>query len=86
MKQLYVKTRSEWRTWLARNHETHPGIWLVFYKKHADQPTLEYDAAVEDALCFGWIDSIIKKIDDEKYVRKLTPRRSGSLGEAFVLP
>lgn len=50
----------------------------MFYKKQTGKPTLEYDAAVEEALCFGWIDSIIKKIDDEKYVRKLTPRKADS--------
>ena len=50
----------------------------MFYKKHSDKPTLEYDAAVEEALCFGWIDSIIKRLDDESYVRKFTPRRPGS--------
>lgn len=78
MKQVYVKTRKEWRDWLDQHHDKSNGIWLVFYKKHTDKPTLEYDGAVEEALCFGWIDSIIKKIDDEKYVRKLTPRKADS--------
>lgn len=75
MKQVYIKTRAEWRNWLTQNHDKNSGIWLVFYKKHSNNLTLEYDAAVEEALCFGWIDSIIKKLDDEKYVRKFTPRR-----------
>jgi len=78
MRQVYVKTRKEWREWLNQQHDKSNGIWLVFYKKHTDKPTLEYDEAVEEALCFGWIDSIIKKIDDEKYVRKLTPRKADS--------
>jgi len=78
MKQVYVKTRDEWRNWLNQNHVRNTGIWLVFYKKHTGKPTLEYDAAVEEALCFGWIDSIIKKLDDERYVRKFTPRKSDS--------
>lgn len=78
MKQVYVKTRAEWRKWLSQNHEKNTGIWLVFYKKHTRKPSLEYDVAVEEALCFGWIDSIIKKIDDEKYVRKFTPRKPNS--------
>ncbi|MBN1517299.1 YdeI/OmpD-associated family protein [Candidatus Sumerlaeota bacterium] len=78
MKQVYVKNRSEWRDWLDQNHDKCSGIWLVFYKKHTGKPTLEYDDAVEEALCFGWIDSIIKKIDDEKYARKLTPRKADS--------
>jgi len=78
MKQVYVKTRKEWRDWLKLHHDKSDGIWLVFFKKQTGKPSLEYDEAVEEALCFGWIDSIIKKIDDEKYLRKLTPRKDGS--------
>ncbi len=78
MKHVYMKTRGEWRDWLRRHHDQSTGIWLVFYKKHTGKPSLEYDAAVEEALCFGWIDSIIKKVDEEKYVRKLTPRKPDS--------
>jgi uncharacterized protein YdeI (YjbR/CyaY-like superfamily) len=80
MKQIYVKNREEWREWLSKNHNKEEnGIWLVFFKKNTKKATLEYNDAVEEALCFGWIDSIIKKIDDEKYVRKFTPRNSKSL-------
>lgn len=80
MKQVYVKGRKEWREWLSKNHDKEEkGIWLVFYKKYTKKPTLEYNDSVEEALCFGWIDSIIKKIDEEKYVRKFTPRNSKSL-------
>ena len=78
MEQLYVATRKEWRDWLRRHHDEIAGVWLIFYKRRTDKPTLEYDEAVEEALCFGWIDSTIKRIDDEKYVRKLTPRTAGS--------
>ncbi len=78
MKQVYVKTRKEWRNWLKLHHDKSNGIWLVFHKKQTGKPSLEYDEAVEEALCFGWIDSIIKKIDDEKYLRKLTPRKADS--------
>jgi uncharacterized protein YdeI (YjbR/CyaY-like superfamily) len=78
MKELYLKTRAQWRKWLAANHEKSDGVWLVFYKKQSGEPTLEYDEAVEEALCFGWIDSIITRRDEESYTRKLTPRRSGS--------
>ena len=59
MKQVYVRNRKEWRDWLKQNHDKSTGIWLVFYKKHTDKPTLAYDEAVEEALCFGWIDSLI---------------------------
>lgn len=79
MKQVHLSTRSQWRRWLAANHQTETdGIWLVFCKKATGIPTLDYGASVEEALCFGWIDSIIKRIDDEKYCRKFTPRRKGS--------
>jgi uncharacterized protein YdeI (YjbR/CyaY-like superfamily) len=79
MKQVHVTTRSQWRRWLAKNHDKEKnGIWLVCYKKETGRPTLEYDASVEEALCFGWIDSIIKSMDDGKYCLKFTPRREGS--------
>jgi uncharacterized protein YdeI (YjbR/CyaY-like superfamily) len=78
MEEVYMKTRKAWRGWLKLHHDKSDGIWLVCYKKQTGKPSLEYDDAVEEALCFGWIDSIIKKIDDEKYVRKLTPRKDGS--------
>jgi len=78
MQELYFKTREAWRNWLALNHDKNTGVWLVFYKKHTGKPTLDYEAAVEEALCFGWIDSIIKKLDEDRYVRKLTPRKPDS--------
>ena len=78
MKELYIPTRDEWRKWLAQNHDKSSGVWLVFYKKHTHVPTLQYDAAVEEALCFGWIDSIIKKLDEQRYARKITPRKPNS--------
>ena len=78
LKQLYFTDRDKWRDWLGEHHAASSGIWLVFYKKATSKPTIEYGAAVEEALCFGWIDSIIKKIDDEKYVRKFTPRKDKS--------
>jgi len=78
MKQLYVTNRDQWRDWLSENHATEVGIWLVFYKKDTSKPTIAYEAAVEEALCFGWIDSIIKKIDAARYARKFTPRSEKS--------
>ena len=73
-----MTTRKAWRCWLNQHHDESDGIWLVFYKKHTGKPSIEYGEAVEEALCFGWIDSIIKKLDNERYARKLTPRRAGS--------
>ena len=79
MKQLYIPDRSRWRKWLTKNHDNEVnGIWLVFYKKKTNKPTLEYEHAVEEAICFGWVDSLIKKIDEAKYARKFTPRKADS--------
>jgi len=78
MDEITIINRSEWREWLEKNHHSSPGVWAVFYKKHSNIPTLDYEDFVEEALCFGWIDSIIKKLDEERYARKVTPRRPGS--------
>lgn len=78
MKQLYVTNRDQWRNWLSRHHTAEAEIWLIFYKKVTSKPTIPYEAAVEEALCFGWIDSIIKRIDSKKYARKFTPRKDKS--------
>ncbi len=79
MKQVRVTTRSEWRRWLVENHDRERnGIWLVFHKKDTGKPSLEYEEAIEEALCFGWVDSLIKRIDDDTYCRKFTPRKDGS--------
>jgi uncharacterized protein YdeI (YjbR/CyaY-like superfamily) len=77
-KTLYVTNRDDWRAWLKKHHETEKEVWLIYYKKHTNQPRIPYDDAVEEALCFGWIDSIVKKIDDERYAQKFTPRQSSS--------
>jgi uncharacterized protein YdeI (YjbR/CyaY-like superfamily) len=79
MKQLYIKTRSEWRKWLQKNYNKVDELWLIFYKKETGKLSIDYEAAVEEALCFGWIDSLVRKIDEEKYVRKFTPRKKNSL-------
>ena len=76
--KLLVTNRDDWRAWLRRNHDTEKEIWLIYYKKHTGKPRIPYDDAVEEALCFGWIDSIIKKIDDEKFAQKFTPRKGKS--------
>ncbi len=76
---LYITERDDWRAWLEENHDSAKEIWLVFYKKHTGKPRLPQDDAVEEALCFGWIDSIVKRIDDEKFVQRFTPRRVRSI-------
>ena len=64
---LHVMNREEWRAWLEQNHDKETQVWLVFYKAHTGQPRIRYNDAVEEALCFGWIDSNIQRIDDERY-------------------
>ena len=76
---FYTANRQEWRQWLADNHEKSPGIFFVFYKKKTGHPTLTYGEAVEDALCYGWIDSLPCKIDDERHGLKFSPRKSRSV-------
>lgn len=78
MKELSFKTSGDWRTWLRDNHDKEAGIWLVFYKKGSGEPSVDYESAVEEALCFGWIDSIIKGIDEKRYKQKFTPRNESS--------
>jgi len=76
--KLYVTNRNEWRAWLRKNHGVKRKIWLIYYKRHTGKTRISYDDTVEEALCFGWIDSIVQRIDDEKFARKFTPRKSKS--------
>ena len=73
MELLYCKTLQEWRDWLSKNHDKETEIWLVFYKVKTQKESIKYEEAVEEALCFGWIDSVVKRIDDEKHMQKYTP-------------
>jgi uncharacterized protein YdeI (YjbR/CyaY-like superfamily) len=77
-KTLYVSDREEWRSWLEKNGDKESVIWLIFYKKHSGKRSVLYPEAVEEALCFGWIDSILKRLDDERYIQKFTPRKEKS--------
>ncbi len=78
-KTTHPKTRSQWRSWLEKNHSTSPGVWLVYYKKESGKRRLHYGEAVEEALCFGWIDSLPRKLDDERSMLKFTPRKHNSV-------
>ena len=82
-KTLYVTNRADWRQWLQAHHQSETEVWLIYYKKHSGQARIPYDDAVEEALCFGWIDSVIQRIDDEKYAQKYSPRRPGSQWSAL---
>lgn len=77
--QLYVTNRKEWREWLKKNHNKKETIWLIYYKKHTGKPRIPYDDAVEEALCYGWIDSTVKRIDEETFMQKFTPRKKNSI-------
>jgi uncharacterized protein YdeI (YjbR/CyaY-like superfamily) len=77
--QFYASTRVEWRAWLAANHDKAPGVWLVRYKAAANKPNITYDELVEEALCFGWIDSIQRSLDAERNAQLITPRKPKSV-------
>ncbi|MBI1804038.1 MAG: YdeI/OmpD-associated family protein [Ignavibacteria bacterium] len=72
---LYVSTRKAWRAWFAAHSATANEIWLIYYKKQSGKPRIPYNDAVEEALYYGWIDSITKPIDNEKYAQRFTPRK-----------
>jgi uncharacterized protein YdeI (YjbR/CyaY-like superfamily) len=75
---VQIEDRAGWRGWLERNHETAPAVWLVTWKKPTGKPRVDYDAAVEEALCFGWVDSKSRSVDDERTSLYFTPRKSKS--------
>jgi uncharacterized protein YdeI (YjbR/CyaY-like superfamily) len=75
---IFAKDRKVWRKWLQKNHAKAPGIWLGYYKKHTEEPTVTYAEAVEEALCFGWIDTTSNPIDDRTYKQLFTPRKAKS--------
>ena len=75
---LDARTPEQWRRWLARHHESESEIWLVFQKRETGKPSLPYEAAVNEALCYGWIDSLIKRLDEARYARQFTPRKADS--------
>ena len=77
-KTFYAKDRREWRQWLKKNYKTAKDIWLVYYRKEIGKPRVPYNDAVEEALCFGWIDSTVKKIDEEKFAQRFSPRNPRS--------
>jgi len=76
--RVHPLTRAAWRSWLAANHAIAPGVWLVAYKQGTGKPRVTYDEAVEEALCFGWVDSLGRRLDDERTMLLVTPRRAKS--------
>lgn len=75
---VHPATRGEWREWLAQNHARTDGVWLVMFKKSSGKPRVTYDDAVEEALCFGWIDSTGGTVDEERTRLWMAPRKAGS--------
>ncbi len=75
---VHPETREEWRRWLADNHADSDGVWLVFWKVATGRPRIPYAEAVEEALCVGWIDSLGNRLDDERHLLLMTPRKRGS--------
>jgi uncharacterized protein YdeI (YjbR/CyaY-like superfamily) len=75
---LEIRNRPQWRKWLVKHHTSSPGVWLVFYKAHTGVKSIPYEDAVREALCFGWIDSLVKRLDDDRYAFKITPRQPRS--------
>ena len=78
LKQIYQRDAKSWRKWLGAHYDKSQGIWLIYYKKHSGKPRVPYNEAVEEALCFGWIDSTVKRVDEDRYMQKFTPRKARS--------
>lgn len=77
-KTFYTSAPAKWRAWLKKHHKTEQEIWLVFYRKETGKPRVSYNDAVDEALCFGWIDSTVKSIDNESFAQRFSPRKPGS--------
>jgi len=73
-----IRTRADWRRWLATHHASSPGIWLLRHKTHTGSASMPHEELVREALCYGWIDSLIKRVDDDRYAIKVTPRKTTS--------
>ncbi|MEH2463187.1 YdeI/OmpD-associated family protein [Nostoc sp.] len=73
------QSHEEWRKWLEKNHRTSFGVWLIYYKVKTGKPSVRYSEAVKAALCFGWIDSKVKSLDEERYMQTFTPRKPKSV-------
>ncbi len=78
MQTFYAENAEAWRAWLAQNHQTQTHVWLIYYKKTANKPRVDYSDAVDEALCFGWIDSTAKPIDEFSYMQYFCPRKPKS--------
>ena len=78
MRTFLAQTVAQWRDWLAKHHDSESEVWLIFHKRHTGAHSIGYKDALDEALCFGWVDSLIKRLDDQRFARKFTPRRADS--------
>jgi len=78
MKTLRAQSVDQWRDWLDKHHDSESEVWLIFHKLHTGVASIAYEDALDEALCFGWVDSLIKRLDDRRYARKFTPRKADS--------
>ena len=78
VKTFLAETADQWREWLDEHHDSKSEVWLVFHKLHTSVASIAYEDALDEALCFGWVDSLIKRLDDSRYARKFTPRKADS--------
>ena len=78
MKTFVAQTADQWRRWLDEHHDSESEVWLIFHKVHTGVASISYLEALDEALCFGWVDSLIKRLDDSRYARKFTPRKADS--------
>ena len=83
MKPVFFASSSEFRRWLAKNHASAPELWVGFWKAHTAKGGLTYEQAVEDSLCFGWIDGLVRRYDESAYMQRFTPRRPKSIWSAI---
>lgn len=75
---IFFQNRKAWRDWLAKHHGNSRELWIIYFKKHTGVESLVYREALEEALCFGWIDGTVKRLDEERYMQRFTPRRQKS--------
>jgi uncharacterized protein YdeI (YjbR/CyaY-like superfamily) len=75
VESIYPTGRRQWRKWLEKNHDKKDAIWVICYKKQAEKPTIAWSDAVDEALCFGWIDSQRNSLDDEKFIQRFSRRK-----------
>jgi uncharacterized protein YdeI (YjbR/CyaY-like superfamily) len=85
MNSFYAKNRDQWRIWLTKNAASGKEVWLLYYKKHSRKPNISHEEAVRQVICFGWIDGIVKKLDEERTVRRFSPANLKRLRQLIEL-